>query len=52
LIISMHMKALKKRHPCLAPYGELPEFEKEYDRATARETIWALEELGYALVKE
>lgn len=41
----------KKQHPCLVPYGDLPESEKEYDRATARETIQALEELGYVIVK-
>ena len=39
-----------KRHPCLMPYDELPESEKEFDRATARETIQALHELGYDIV--
>lgn len=29
----------KKQHPCLVPYSELPEEEKEYDRQTARTTI-------------
>jgi len=29
----------KKHHPCLVPYEELPETEKEYDRATAMETL-------------
>ena len=24
-----------KQHPCLIPYGELPECEKEYDRKTS-----------------
>lgn len=41
----------KKEHPCLVPYDDLPEFEKEYDRATARETLESLSELGYELVK-
>lgn len=30
---------VKKTHPCLVPYEELPESEKEYDRQTARTTI-------------
>lgn len=42
----------KKETPCLVPYEQLPESEKEYDRATARETILALEELGYVAVKK
>ena len=42
---------LKKEHPCLVPYEELPEIEKEYDRATARETLESISELGYELVK-
>ena len=42
---------LKKEHPCLVPYEDLPEIEKEYDRATARETLESLSELGYELVK-
>lgn len=25
----------EKKHPCLVPYNELPESEKEYDRNTA-----------------
>ena len=25
-------------HPCLVPYDELPESEKQYDRATSQET--------------
>ena len=29
----------KKLHPCLVPYGELPESEKTYDRNTAVETL-------------
>ena len=30
-----------KEHPCLVPYAELPEIEKEYDRSTARAVISA-----------
>ena len=28
-----------KHHPCLVPYGELPEEEKVYDRNTSIETL-------------
>lgn len=41
----------KKEHPCLVPYSELPEFEKEYDRNTAMETIKLIIKLGYELKK-
>jgi len=41
-----------KQTPCLVSYDELPESEKEFDRATALETIQVLEEFGYELVKE
>lgn len=36
-----------KRHPCLRPYEELPESEKEYDRVTVREAIKSLLALGF-----
>lgn len=29
----------KKHHPCLVAYEDLPEVEKEYDRATSQETL-------------
>lgn len=29
----------RKKHPCLIPYEELPEEEKDYDRNTALETL-------------
>ena len=38
-----------KQHPCLVPYDELPESEKEYDRGTALESIKTLLALGYSL---
>jgi hypothetical protein len=38
-----------KHHPCLVPYSELPEGEKEYDRAAASETLRAILALGYTL---
>lgn len=37
----------KKTTPCLVPYEELPENEKEYDRQTAYETIKLIIKLGY-----
>jgi hypothetical protein len=41
----------KKQTPCLVPYEELPEEEKEYDRNTALETIKFLLEKGYSIKK-
>lgn len=38
-----------KTHPCLVPYDELPESEKEYDRRTALETLKAILALGYRI---
>ncbi|MCD8049761.1 MAG: Ryanodine receptor Ryr [Clostridia bacterium] len=42
----------KKQTPCLVPYGELPESEKEYDRNTALETLKLIEKLGYEIIKK
>ena len=41
----------KKLHPCLIPYGELPESEKEYDRNTSMETLKLIIKLGYKITK-
>lgn len=41
-----------KLHPCLVPYSELPESEKEYDRNTALETLKLILKLGYNVSKE
>jgi hypothetical protein len=43
---------VKKCHPCLIPYEELPESEKEYDRSTAMETLKLIVKLGYQIVKK
>lgn len=40
-----------KRHPCLVPYEELPESEKDYDRNTAMETLKLIQKFGYEIVK-
>jgi hypothetical protein len=42
---------MKKTHPCLKPYVDLPEAEKMYDRNTAMETIKAIIALGYSIQK-
>ncbi len=41
----------KKTHPCLVPYEELSEGEKEYDRNTSMETLRLIIRLGYKIVK-
>jgi hypothetical protein len=41
----------KKEHPCLVPYDQLPESEKQYDRQTAMESLKAIVALGYQIVK-
>lgn len=40
-----------KTHPCLVPYEELPEVEKEYDRATSQETLKLILKLGFKISK-
>ena len=39
----------RKQHPCLVPYDQLPESEKQYDRLTAVGTLNAIQALGYAI---
>jgi hypothetical protein len=41
----------RKEHPCLVPYEELPDAEKQYDRNAALETLRAVIALGYEIVK-
>lgn len=41
----------KKTTPCLVPYSELPEEEKEYDRNTAMETLKLIVKYGYHIYK-
>ena len=40
-----------KHHPCLIPYEELPESEKEYDRDTALGTLKLICKLGFKISK-
>lgn len=41
----------EKKHPCLVPYDELTDGEKEYDRNTALETLKLIVALGYRIEK-
>lgn len=40
-----------KKHPCLVPYEQLSEEEKDYDRMTSVETIKFLVSEGFAIVR-
>lgn len=42
---------VKKTTPCLVPYTQLPESEKEYDRKTSLETLKLVMALGYKIEK-
>ena len=42
---------IKKTTPCLVPYSELSENEKEYDRNTAMSVIKLMLKLGYTVSK-
>ena len=44
-----HRDDAHKKHPCLVPYEELPDSEKEYDRAMATGTLKAMIALGYRI---
>ena len=39
----------KKHHPCLVPYADLPDSEKQYDRNAALDTLKAIVALGYEI---
>lgn len=43
---------LKKENPTLVPYEELPESEKEYDRATSQETLKFILKSGFNISKK
>ena len=42
---------VEKKHPCLVPYEELSESEKEYDRNTSIETLKLILKLGFKISK-
>lgn len=39
----------KKETPCMVPYSELPDSEKEYDRNTCMETLKLIVKLGFKI---
>ena len=41
-----------KHHPCLVPYEDLPEVEKQYDRDTSLQTLKLISKLGFKIVSE
>lgn len=41
-----------KKHPCIIPYNDLPETEKDIDRATVIQTIKTLLWLGYKIERK
>ena len=42
-------KDVYKEHPCLVPYEDLPESEKEHDRKVVRELLKTLYSLGFEI---
>lgn len=41
-----------RQHPCLVPYEELSESEKQYDRDTAFGTLRLINMLGFHITKK
>ena len=41
-----------KHHPCLVPYSDLPDSEREYDRNTAAATIKLIIASGFVIAPE
>lgn len=46
-----HRDDARKQHPCLVPYAQLPESEKEIDRRTAMGILKAIHVLGFRVVE-
>lgn len=42
----------RKQHPCLVPYADLSEEEKDYDRNTAMNTLKLIEKLGFKIIRK
>ncbi len=40
-----------KTHPCLVPYSDLPDSERQYDRNAATGTLKAIHAMGYSIVR-
>lgn len=51
-IYGERLDGIKKTTPCLVPYAELSESEKDYDRNTAMETLKLITLLGYRIEKK
>ncbi|MCM1178602.1 MAG: RyR domain-containing protein [Bacteroidales bacterium] len=43
---------IRKKHPCLVEYDQLPEAERAYDRNTALETLKFIVREGYRISKD
>lgn len=43
---------VKKETPCMVAYEDLPEIEKDYDRATSQETLKLILKLGFQISKK
>lgn len=41
-----------KTHPCIVPYEQLPESEKDYDRNTSVGTLKLIMKLGFSITKQ
>ncbi len=41
---------LKREHPCLIPYEELSEEERDYDRSTATQTLKFILQSGFKIL--
>ena len=42
---------VQKKHPCLLPYENLAEEEKDYDRKTVLKTLRVITKLGFTIKK-
>lgn len=51
-LYGLHRDDQAKEHPCLVPYDELPDSEKQYDREIALGTLAAIMALGYHIERE
>lgn len=47
-----HRNDEKKETPCLVPYEDLPDSEKEYDRILTVNLLKAIEKLGFSITKK
>src|ERR1700722_11297011 len=50
-VYSSNRDDVRKYHPCLVPYDDLPDSEKEYDRVMTMETLKTMLALGCRIVR-